>query len=455
MRYNCNANRRYRDTVVRVLIALASFFFTQSINAQPAQAVCPDLSPYYGEANGADWTEISRQLAPLQNQCLDSAEYYALYGAAELNQGNAPAATELLERALLLDPGNGAAQIDYSQALFLQGQLFAALEINEQLIERQDLPANLRPAIEDRQQYWESLTRDRDASLDVLVGYDNNLNSAPDSSLVTLTLSGESIPLELSSDFQATSGPYMNFRFGGRYRQLAPLSQQNWLFDVRGRFSEDTNSDLLQLDGRYVFIRPSRRHSWQINGGVSHLLFGGSSLFTAGNLSAIYQPPVSTQCRPYLGLALQNQLFSNQSRLNALEAKASTGVNCPLLIGENRHQINAEVAALQNNAENSSRPGEDRDGWQVNVTWQFAALGGEIVSQLNYTELKDEAGYSPLLANGARRELDRSYALVQYRRAIRSDLTFVANFFHQNQDSNLELFTSLDTTFEIGFSYAW
>jgi len=442
VRCSGNANSRIRDAVIRVLFALALFSSSQSLLAQSAQIPCPELASFYGSENADDWAEVRRQLAPLQNQCLDSAEYYALYGAAVLNMGNAP-------------EDNGSAQIDYSQALFVQGQLFAALEINEQLIERQDLPANLRPAIEERQQYWESFTRDRDASFDLLVGYDNNLNSAPNSSLVTLTLSGESIPLELSSEFQATSGPYLNFRFGGRYRQLAPLSQQNWLFDVRGRFSEDTNSDQLQLDGRYVFIRPSRRHGWQVNGGVSHLLFGGSSLFTAGNLSAIYQLPVTSACRPYLGLALQNQLFSNQSRLNALEAKASTGLTCPLQLGENRHQINAEVAGLQNNAANSGRPGKDRDGWQVNLSWQFSAFGGDIVSQVNYTELKDDEGYSPLLASGARRSLTRSYALIQYRRALRSNLNFVANLFHQDQDSNLELFTSLDTTFEIGFSYGF
>ncbi len=420
-----------------------------------AQSSCPDLSPFYGQGENTDWLQVSNRLEPLQQLCLNNAEYYALYGAAELNQGNAPEAAELLERALLLDPDNGSAQIDYSQALFVQGQLFTALEINEQLIGRQDLPSDLRPGLEERQQFWESFTRDRDSSFDLLAGYDNNLNSAPDSSLINLTLSGETIPLELSSEFQATSGPYLNFRLGSRFRQLAPLHQHNWLLDMRGRFSEDTDSDLLQLDGRYTFIRPSRNHSWQLNGGVSHLLFGGSSLFTLGNLSAIYQPPVTATCRPFLGFALQNQIFSTQKELNAIEGKISGGLNCPLQLGENSHQISAEIGALQNNAADSERPGEDRDGWQLNFAWQFRALGGDVITQLSYTELNDDEGYSPLLANGAKRWLRRSYGLVQYRRPLRSNLVLIANLFHQDQDSNLELFTSLDTTFEIGISYAW
>lgn len=456
VRGNSNALLRFRRIVIRRLVlSVTLLVFSTSAITLSAQTQCPDLSSYYSSGNSTDWQQISEQLAPLQAQCLNNAEYYALYGAAELNRGNAAEAAELLERSLLLNPDNGAAQIDYSQALFVQGQLFPALEINAQLLAREDLPSNLRPGIEERQQYWRSFTRDRDVSFDLLAGYDNNLNSAPDSNLITLTLSGESIPLELSSDFQATSGPYLNFRLGGRFRQLAPLHQQNWLFDVRGRFSEDTGSDLLQLDGRYAFIKPSRRHSWQVNGGVSHLLFGGNSLFTAANLNVLYQPPTTTTCRPYLGLALQNQLFSNQNRLNALEGKASAGLNCPLQIGNRSHQISGEISALRNNAANSSRPGKDRDGWQFNMAWRFPALHGEIISQLNYTELEDAAGYSPLLANGAKRWLRRSYGLIQYRRALRSNLTLLANLFHQDQDSNLELFTSVDTTFEIGISYAW
>ena len=64
---------------------------------------------------------------------------------------NLSRAIESLERALLLNPENGAALIDYAQALQEDGQLFAALEINTILQERNDVPENLRSQLAERQ----------------------------------------------------------------------------------------------------------------------------------------------------------------------------------------------------------------------------------------------------------------------------------------------------------------
>ena len=92
---------------------------------------CPDLSGYYPSLE-EEWNSIEQALAPLLPQCSESPEYFALLGTAQLRSGNLVQALETLELALLLDPGNGAALVDYAEVLFQQGQLFAAIEINEQ-----------------------------------------------------------------------------------------------------------------------------------------------------------------------------------------------------------------------------------------------------------------------------------------------------------------------------------
>ena len=434
------------------------FFFALSLFAifpRIVQAACPDLTAYYPSGpEGTDWPTLSQQLASLQPECLESAEFYALYGAALLNSGNLPEAGESLERALLLEPGNGSAQIDYAQALFLQGQLFSALELNQQLLQRQDLPGSLQSTLEDRQQNWQSLTRERSGRIDLLTGYDTNLNSAPNSERLSLSLSGQPVLVELSDEFKPTRGPYLNFRVNGRYRQFAPQHQHNWLLDMRGRFSEDTDSDLLQLEGRYSFVRPGRSQSWELNGGVSHLLFGGTSLFTAADVRALYQPNSNLRCRPYYGLALQSQLFHGQSHLDALESKASAGMNCPLDTVAGNHLLSAEVGLLNNSAVNNGRPGGSRHGWQVNLGWRYRLPQGEIISQITHNQWRDDKGYTPLLADGARRWLRSSFALLQYRRPFLDDLTLMVNFYHQRQDSNLKIFKSNDTALEIGISLA-
>jgi tetratricopeptide (TPR) repeat protein len=103
---------------------------------------------------------------PLQSRCLRSSEYYALLGAAQLNAGALDLAAEALERALLLDADNGAAQIDYAEVLLRQGQLFPALQLNAVLEAREDLPEELRQSVVQRGTQWRGLTKQNSVQLD-------------------------------------------------------------------------------------------------------------------------------------------------------------------------------------------------------------------------------------------------------------------------------------------------
>ncbi len=418
---------------------------------------CPNLSDYYPGPQ-ANWPELEQQLLGLMSECLESGEFFALLGAAQLNSGLLAEASESLERSLLLDPENGSAQIDYSQALYESGQLFSALELNRQLLARAELPANLRAMLLSRQQDWTAQTRQMNFQLDLLAGYDNNLNGAPTPDQITLTLSGESVILPLNPDFKEISGPYLSFRLGGRYRQLAPEHQHNWTTQLRGRFSEDTDSDLLQLDSRYSFIKPGRQQSWQLDAGVSNLFFGGDALYTAAEGRARYQPRTDWHCKPYYGLAVQHQLFHDQSNLNALESKATAGFNCPIGNIINNQRLTTEFGLLNNKAMDNGRPGGNRGGWQASAEWQYLTPAGLFLAQVNHTSLDDRDGYSPLLADGADRWLERSYILLQFRRPMRlfgAATTFMTNIYHQDQRSNIELFRTVDTTIELGFSLSF
>ncbi len=426
--------------------------------AKAAESSCPDLSGFYAAAD-QNWPQLERQLAQLKLQCLQSSEFFALHGAAQLNSGLVAESVESLERALLLDPNNGAAQIDYGQALFQQGQLFMALEINQRLLAREDLPASLAPSLNDRQNQWQALTRQKSFQLDTLAGYDNNLNGAPDPDQVTLTLSGENIPLTLNSDFSPVSGGYVNLRLGGRYRALAPRHQHNWAAEVRARTSEDAASNLVQLTSRYGFVKPSEDHSWQVNGGISHLNFGGKALFSGFESSARYAVNSNTVCKPFYDVAVQYQLYHEQDFLNGLESRASLGFNCPLqerFAGNQR--FSAEIGVLHNQATRAARLGGNRMGWQFRADWQVQAAGGVIRALVNHTALNDLDGYSPLLVNNAERKLDRSYILLQYRKplgALGDNASLLVNIYRQTQNSNIEFFRTDNTSGEIGISWGF
>jgi len=445
-------NRLARHLFRRLQFVLLTFSCALPISSF---AACPDLSAFY-QSEGSDSAVMQQQISQLLPECLESSEFFALYGAAQLNSSDLAGALESLERALLLDPENGAAAIDYAQALFEVGQLFTALEMNQRLIVRQDLPEGVGDALQVRQEQWQAFTRQSSIQAEVLAGYDNNLNGAPNSGQITLTLSGEPIQLGLDPDFRPQSGGYLSTRATYRQRRLAPQSQQNWGVEIRSRNSEYPQSDLLQLAASYQFLKPSRTNSWQASAGVNHLQYGGSSLFTGLDTSLRYQPGSDRSCNPYSQLAVQHQDFHRESRLSGLETKASLGVSCPPFGYAGRHQLSVDLSRINNLAANSGRLGGNRAGWQSNLSWQYSLQTASLRAQFSHTNIGDRQGYSPLLKDGAARSLKRSYLILQYRRPIRylgKSVNFMVNLYHQRQRSNLELFRSKDTSAALGFGW--
>ncbi len=411
-----------------------------------ALAVCPDLTSYYQAPGQADWPdpEVFNQLAGLMPECLESAEYFALLGAAQLSLGSVLDALESLERAILLDPDNGGARIDYAEALYVSGQLFPALEVNQSLLERSDLPPNLLGILQSREELWRAQTRSRGLFAELAAGYDNNLNGAPSKSDFTLTLSGEPVSLELSPDFQPVSGAYLNFQLAGFYQRLDPEHSQNLQFGLRSRQSDQRSNELLQFDWRYSYERPVRRRQWEFTGGTSHLMFGGNPLYSVTEGRVRYRLRESA-CNPHYELAAQHQLYHGQSFMTGFESSAAAGFEC--LRGGQRWDIEAGII---NNSAVNNRPGADRRGWRMRLNWQLQLGRDAINTQFVYASLDDEEGYSPLLDNNAKRRVDSRTVRVQYIHPFESDLSLIINLNHQGQGSNIGPFENHSTAFEVG-----
>lgn len=468
--------RRFTQTLA-VGVLVSGLDFSSQVSAQEDDSQeCPNLAVYYpavyfannplatqtppdtGANERAQWTQLAATLADIQASCLRSSEYYALLGAAQLNSTQLEPASESLERALLLDPKNGAAQIDFASALFASGQLFPALQLNDAILARADLPEKLRETLISRDVEWRRNTRQHALQFDLLGGYDNNLNGAPGSDQITLTLSGEPVLLSLNTDLQMQKGAFANVRLSSRQRKLNANDQRSWTNEVRARLSQDTTSDLLQFDTRYSLIKPTRRRTVQWEVGASSLFFGGSALYTAAQTRFRFQPNSQRQCAPVYEIASQYQRFHSQIALDAWESKATLGANC---VAANKSgtviRYGFDGGYISNKAVNAGRPGDDRDGWQVNARIQRAIFGGELTAQASYTKLNDDAGYSSILADGASRWQKRNQVLIQHRTPLRvgsKNALFMVNLYHQGQASNIELFELTDTAIELGISIA-
>lgn len=431
-------------------VALMAFVFLCAACAPLSATACPALDSYY-PADPKLWPQVREQLLALQSECLESSEYFALLGASQLNSGQLAAALEALERALLLNPDNGAAQIDYAQALFLAGQLFPALELNRSLLNRGDTPPHLVPMLQQRQDLWLQQTSSRGLVADVGLGYDDNLNGAPSRSDLTLTLSGEPVQLTLDEAFQPISDPYLNVRLAGFYRRQSPEFSHDFMGAVRNRSSEHTQSDLLQLDWRYSLGSQWRHWQWNLTAGTSHLIYGGSPLYSVSETRFHFRPDGSG-CQPQYEVAGQYQLYHGQSIFSGVETSASAGLECRPE-GQNRI-VGFEAGVVANQAIKDRRPGADRKGWKLRLYWQQQLGKGVLDAQFSLASLDDDTGYSELLANSARREVNSRLFRLQYRQHLQARLDFLVSLNHQAQGSNLVPFENAGTAFELGLSYA-
>ena len=302
--FNGGSNFRRFHLKGKLRISIPLLFLAATMSGK-VLAQCQPLADLY-PASEQQWPETVIVLRQLMPQCLDSAEYFALLGAAELNTGNLAEALEALERALLIEADYGAAQIDYAQALYLRGQLFAAIELNRAVLARADLPVNLREMLLERARLWGAYTRSYGLVAEVSGGYDSNLNGAPANSELVLTLSGESVTLSLDPRFRPIEGGFANFRLAGNVGQIATDSRHDLVYSLRTRSSTDSESDIIQLDWRYGYTRSLAALNLEFTAGTSHLLYGGSPLYSVFEARSRLKPQ-RTGCVPTAELAGQYQ----------------------------------------------------------------------------------------------------------------------------------------------------
>ena len=438
-------------TRLRLLLALAGLL------ASSVTSACRDLSEYYETVENDPGSAIE-DLSAILDVCYDNSEYFALLGSAYLRQGDSLRALESLERALLLDPLNGSAAVDFAEVLYSQGQLLNAVEINSQLLAREDLPSGLREAILMRQRLWRRSTNQASFSLGISAGYDNNLNSAPIADQLALTLSGNPVILDIGSEFKAAGASYTRVTASGSKSSIGQSINTRLIGSMTGRFSENSNYELLQAAARYRLSEAGDSPRWNAVLGADHLDWGGRAVFTSATVRAGYLLAGAGACRTHARLALQYQLYHAQELLSGYEYSLGASGECDFVLGGAMNRIGVEASALRNDAKYSSRLGGDRKGWQTSLFWQRRIGGGQIFAQYQHTKFRDEDGYSPLFRNGAKRDESLNSVYLSFASPLKSlgaGAQFVGTIAYHNQNSTITLFRTRGTSAEIGILWGF
>jgi len=413
-------------------------------------ANCPVLPNVSHYQQTQQWLELLEQWLPQQSNCLRSSRYFSLIGAAQLNLGQLSTAQLSLERALLLDADNGSAMLDYSQVLFNQGQLFAAIDLNQQLQRRADLPSYLSALLQERATAWQSLTRRHSTELAISGGYNSNLNNAPDLQTLEVTIDGQPGHLTLSERSQEIGGAQSNIILTQRYDWSSAERQQQLSLTLDGRRSHDTDSDLQRVTAQYISRSQQYNGTIEWDGRVNYVHFGGKALYSDSEIGSRFDwnGDGNHSCRPLLKGRLTYRHFYQDDNSDGAILALGGGFNCNLgngLLSMSLEQV--ENIAIR------ERAGDDRRGPRLELQWQQPLLRGQFSSALQLSYNQDSAGYSTLLNNNEKRHILFSKLQFNYRQPIHKDLAWTLAASVGEQRSNLELFEQQSRRLDLGLEW--
>lgn len=411
---------------------------------------CPVLPHVPFDAGVAQWARARLWLSEQMSVCLNSPEYFALYGAALLNTRQLDRALEMLERALLLDPEHGSALVDYSQALYLSGQLMPALQLNKQLLKRSDLPDTLRPYLEQRQNYWEQQAVSWRHSLMLKSGYDSNLSGMADLEYLTLTIDGVTQALPLHESSKPVEGAFGQIIWQAQRSETGTGNAQHLRFYINSKFSDYSFTNVTELRSSYQLSHELLSGNVSGSIGVNHIFYGGRSLSSNVGLDIRYQWR-HENCRPYTGIKAEQKFFTGQKEVNDISIELTAGTNCRI----GRSRLSAELDYMNSQSAYSRRPGGDRTGISALLGIQYPLGEGVLHGQISLSDLNDAKGYSPLLSDGEARRIFRSGIVIQYLYPVAENITLMASVSRQRQKSNLELFRTRGTRADLGLAFSF
>ena len=430
----------------KFFLAVALSISSISLSAAETSTACsiPQMVPITPTSN--EWKDLRLKLGPLLKNCLNNSDYFALYGASLLNTGSTSSALEMLERALLIDPMNGSAQIDYAQALFQSRQLISALQVNQAILNREDLPKDLYNFLKARQESWDQYRFQERYQLTFIQGYSSNLNNATLTREHLVTLNNNTAILSLDDEDLAQSGGYSNLGFSARFYEMNDQSTDVIKFDLKSRFSSLSEFDTDELNLGFERETESRSHrdTWEIS--AEHVQLGDRALYSS--LSGDYERYWTRHTiMPYLRSEMRYADFSTSSRLD----ETSIGVISGLSIGPIDNRVGLEFEVSKNYSLND-RYGGDRTTVEGQIYWDAAFFGGRLVSRIGYSDTHDQEGY-PLLESGTKRDVYSKNASIQYFYPINNELIVHTGYSYKNQQSNLSIFNIETENIDLGVTF--
>lgn len=416
-------------------------------------AVCGAWQPASLPTSPQQWQIEYKRLYPLFTACLSSADFLAYYGAIQLRTGQVNDALDTLERALLLNPNHGAAQMDYAQALFYNGDPFAAQSLNQHLLSNQNLPPVIRQQIQANQAKLKGLLNTFSHQFNVSSGYDTNLNTSPNISQLTPVQTQYGM-FRLKEDMEPRSGGVVRLGATSRYTQRGANTNQSVQLGINSRLSENSDDQQHQLTARYqqndVLLNGSELTHDVALIGLNH---GQKHVFTTLEVRQEWLSAGTCQFNPQHTLGYQD--FPGSSSLNAVEYRLMPAVQCGFA-ALNNADLRLSAGVLFNYALDDIRDGGHRFGQEITANWQQPLSIGRLSLQARYSQSQDaDEGYhdGESDSRNVRRKVMRYQAAVAYLLPLTPNLLLSTQVAVQQQTSNLKLLEYKSRQIELGINW--
>ncbi len=404
-----------------------------------AVEACPSAFPVDLPEDRATRRSEAGRLGGFGEICRERADYFAYYGALLLNLARPQEAAIALEKALLLAPELGGAQLDYAQALAELGELASARHLAGDVAARPDLPPGLQSWLLDQLGAWRGEGWRFAWSLDLMAGAESNLNSSPDIRFLTLSLPGGNVPLELDASEGRVSGKALKsdiaiaaaHRLGDGVIQLGA--------EHLARASHGLSATRQNLGAANIaYLYPL----WggQLGGRAEHtrISIGGDPAYTGTGWSLLYQLPATFMldgCMLSLGRAGERRKFPSADHQNGRYGGALLHSGCrwaewQLNLGLQRGEDHA-LDAIRLGGNQQRTDGSMAVGRRFNTDLLSLALTG--------SRALDRQIYSPLLGGEARR-IERLTARLTWEHPLDRHWSLIGQIEQTVQNSNIELF---------------
>lgn len=437
-----------------LLLLLTSPVFASEPALPTSSSPHPVLTcDYATDLPNAKWSDSSCDLAsnapPSDNEI---AEQLRL-GHQALAEQRWGQASIIFEGILLAEPWRLGVWLDYALTLDQQGDAHSARAIYQSLLQQQP-PSQLIPWLQLKAQLPPPQWR-YSGAVSLQSGRDSNLNRAPTTDSITLTLpTGVLAVLPLTSTSRANAGTSQFVRLDWQGVNIDE-AERDWVLNASFNYRSApniNNQDYLQSSigvSRGWMNSPNRAYRAMLT--IQSLRYNGMDAQRTVRMSVNQTRPwlhsQSLPCTINFGGELEKQSYPMVQVLNGHYLGLALELGCQR---ELAWQVLMRAGTTQ--AE-YSRPGGNQRRIELNGQLAASLRKGIGLMQSNLTQLHDQSGYSPLLANNAVRSILQWQLKLEYQYPLGHQVQAYASSEIFEQRSNLPLFTLRGKAGWLGLRY--